>query len=171
LIVLQTLYRGTKHTFQSLKLLRYLAHTFASLFSYCGDNFSEDERIEAIAVVESYKFCFDKKIQNAISEQRKQMKERRRRSINGQSGVNGVAGVNGVITTDAHHDMEEAAESENVVIRVVDGETLADVIGVLITGARICLMNFEDTDDVSIEFGKYVTVLCSSNPSFVLIYS
>ncbi|KAI8589557.1 hypothetical protein BDZ88DRAFT_417935 [Geranomyces variabilis] len=58
--LIQSLYRGTKHTFHSMRLLRYMAHTFVSLISLFGDNMPDDEKTEAEAAMESYVFYWDK---------------------------------------------------------------------------------------------------------------
>ncbi|KAI8914884.1 hypothetical protein DFJ77DRAFT_38624 [Powellomyces hirtus] len=60
--LIQSLYRGTKHTFHSMRMLRYMAHTFVSLISLFGDNMPEDEKTEAEAVMESYVFYWDKQL-------------------------------------------------------------------------------------------------------------
>lgn len=40
----QIVYRGTRHTFHSMRLLRYLSHVFASLLAIFGDNVCTDEK-------------------------------------------------------------------------------------------------------------------------------
>ncbi|KAJ3412757.1 hypothetical protein HDV05_000278 [Chytridiales sp. JEL 0842] len=136
---LETLYRGTKHTFQSLKLLRYLGHTFTSMLALCGDNYSEDERVEAIAVIDAYKFSFDKKINAAVLQKKKKLQESRKAALPPSPRSESAQGVDVVDDDDFDHAL--------IAIGGVHGETLADAVGVLISGARICLMSFEKTED------------------------
>jgi hypothetical protein len=52
--LLEHLYRGTKHTFQSLPILRYISNAFYVLSCLAPDNLCDSEMIEALASFESY---------------------------------------------------------------------------------------------------------------------
>ncbi|TPX66550.1 hypothetical protein SpCBS45565_g04360 [Spizellomyces sp. 'palustris'] len=69
--LIEHLYRGTKYTFHSMRLLRYLAHTFTSLTSFFGDNMTADEKIEAEATIESYAFFWNKHLKLKVDLERK----------------------------------------------------------------------------------------------------
>lgn len=58
--LIEDLYRATKHSFNSLRALRYLIHTFTSLISFFGDNMPADEKTEAELIIDSYVFLWDK---------------------------------------------------------------------------------------------------------------
>jgi hypothetical protein len=58
--LLEVLYRGTKHAFHSLELLRYISHTFFSLINLNGDNICDTEKMEAEAAIEAYLFHWEK---------------------------------------------------------------------------------------------------------------
>ncbi|TPX54668.1 hypothetical protein SeMB42_g00145 [Synchytrium endobioticum] len=87
--LIETLYRGTKHTFQSMRLLRYLSHAFASLVHAFGDNMSRDEKREAAAAVEAYLFIFNTRHHSAVDLERKRREDAilfLRRSTLGRGG-------------------------------------------------------------------------------------
>ena len=81
--LLETLYRGTKHTFQSLRLLRFISHTFVSLLLTSADNMNRDERTEAECAVATYLFYWEKKSSMLIDSERKKHSDNRD-SIYGQ---------------------------------------------------------------------------------------
>ncbi|KAI8820096.1 uncharacterized protein EV422DRAFT_620499 [Fimicolochytrium jonesii] len=69
--LIESLYRGTKHTFQSMRVLRYMSHTFTSLVNLFGDNMPADEKIEGEAALESYVFYWDKQYKASLKQHRK----------------------------------------------------------------------------------------------------
>ncbi|KAJ3009815.1 Tetratricopeptide repeat protein 7B [Thoreauomyces humboldtii] len=69
--LIQSLYRGTKHTFHSMRMLRYMTHTFVSLISQFGDNMPDDEKTEAEAAMESYVFYWDKQYKARLEQDKK----------------------------------------------------------------------------------------------------
>ncbi|KAJ3333224.1 hypothetical protein HDU76_010382 [Blyttiomyces sp. JEL0837] len=146
--LIETLYRGTKHTFQSLKMLRYLSHSFCSLIHLLGDNACREERIEAAAAVEAYVYRFDKAIDLLITAERKKRREARRASaarvaihVSDPDSVN-VDKVNGNGGVDGEVGEEDEYEHEIIPIKDVAGEGIADAVGVLISGARLLLHDF-----------------------------
>nr|KAJ3417064.1 hypothetical protein HK105_001104 [Polyrhizophydium stewartii] len=73
--LLETLYRGTKHTFQSLRILRYIAHTFLSLLVLQADEMPTDERKEAECAVAAYVFYWEKKSTMMLEQERKHLED------------------------------------------------------------------------------------------------
>ncbi|KAI8893149.1 hypothetical protein BC833DRAFT_609421 [Globomyces pollinis-pini] len=58
--LLEVLYRGTTHSFHSLRILRYIFHTFFSLIHHFGDNIGRDEKREAKCILATYVFHWEK---------------------------------------------------------------------------------------------------------------
>ncbi|KAI9099514.1 hypothetical protein DFS34DRAFT_617824 [Phlyctochytrium arcticum] len=73
--LLKHLYRGTKHTFHNMRLFRYLCHTLTRLMLLNHDNMSLGERIEAEAVMESYKFFWIKHFDSKLASEKKKKAE------------------------------------------------------------------------------------------------
>ncbi|KAI8922682.1 hypothetical protein BC831DRAFT_66731 [Entophlyctis helioformis] len=73
--LIETLYRATKHTFQSMRILRYIAHSFLGLLLMHGDNIGPDERKEAECAVSTYVFYWDKKSSLVLDAKRKEMED------------------------------------------------------------------------------------------------
>lgn len=96
--------KGTKHTFHSLRLLRYIAHTFASLLKVFGDNICHEEKIESESIVASYVFLWEKHFSQIFDQTQKTrieqvfVEQKRKNSlINGGPPIN----TQGDLTTDA----------------------------------------------------------------------
>ncbi|KAI9004136.1 hypothetical protein BC832DRAFT_592829 [Gaertneriomyces semiglobifer] len=185
--LIETLYRGTRHTFHSMRLLRYLSHAFNSLISIFGDNMPVEEKAEAEATVDSYVFFWEKHLRVKIDLERKARievgLERRSQAsmfqlgdssllpaakINGTSSngdVNAaeqcqVPHTNGAVdgphaeldgseqnagVTESKEDLDE--EIGVISVGEVDGEHVADAVGVLIVGTSMCLANNEGDDE------------------------
>ncbi|KAJ3207565.1 hypothetical protein HDU67_007380, partial [Dinochytrium kinnereticum] len=122
---IETLYRGTKHTFQSLKLLRYLGHTFLSFLLHARDSVSTSERKEALSVVKSYAYLFEKRLGETLELERKKMHELRSKSKH----------VGNVTDT-----AEDSDYSFNMPPCLIDGESIGDAIGVLIAGSKTAML-------------------------------
>lgn len=73
--LIETLYRGTKHTFHSTRLLRYLSHAFVGLVEFYSDCMCEQEKIEAEAAIDAYIFFYEKHLKVAIDLERKKRLE------------------------------------------------------------------------------------------------
>ncbi|EGF82374.1 hypothetical protein BATDEDRAFT_22819 [Batrachochytrium dendrobatidis JAM81] len=71
--LIETLYRATKHTFHSLKIIRYISHTFLFILTMHGDAVCRDERKEAQYVVSTYLFYWEKKSSLILEIERKRM--------------------------------------------------------------------------------------------------
>ncbi|TPX36376.1 hypothetical protein SmJEL517_g01456 [Synchytrium microbalum] len=200
--LIETLYRGTKHTFQSLRLFRYLSHTFSSLLHAFGDNMSRDEKREAQAAVESYLFIFNTRHGAAIDLERKRREDAmlviRRASTIGRGSERKSAeekrksmerrmmaatlevGTEAVSTERVARSVESLKVCNGhsspsltglpagsastlpdpdapIVVETVDGETIADVLGVLISGMRILLSTVEGDEKElkkAVEYGR-----------------
>jgi hypothetical protein len=208
--LLEILYRGTKHTFLSLRLLRYICQTFFSLVSISRDSLCLDEKKEGRLVVATYVNHWEKKftllLDARIKEKREQAantvkiespyqshrlsgqisqipgssallyeKEResyansnlqnRRNTVSNSNDKNqeSLVGdnlknnhVSEKVLTKAQNTVPEDAvfeapetplktnlDGDTVIIQEVEGETVEDVVGVLITGVRMILKQHE----------------------------
>eukprot|EP00842_Homolaphlyctis_polyrhiza_P006060 jgi/Hompol1/6455/HPOL_002272-RA len=73
--LIEALYRGTKHTFHSLRLLRYLSHAFLGVLLINGDNSGLDERTEAECTVSTYLFYWEKMSAMVLDAQKKRIED------------------------------------------------------------------------------------------------
>ncbi|KAJ3380191.1 hypothetical protein HDU92_006140 [Lobulomyces angularis] len=137
--LIEACYRGTKHTFLSLQVLRHLSHTFASLIKIFGDNMCEQEKIEAENIVASYVFLWEKQFLEEFELTQKHkieakfLEQKRRRSSLDASKLPPIS----------DSDIEVLTEDTNAEIFQVGKELVFDAIGVYLTGARILVMNVE----------------------------
>ncbi|KAJ3018766.1 UNVERIFIED_CONTAM: hypothetical protein HDU68_010991 [Siphonaria sp. JEL0065] len=69
--VVEIMYRGTKHTFQNLKILRHLSHAFVSLLGHLCDSASDLEVDEAFLAVQAYVDLYMKRRNEAIADAKK----------------------------------------------------------------------------------------------------
>ncbi|KAJ3187273.1 hypothetical protein HK101_009382 [Irineochytrium annulatum] len=142
--LIETVYRGTRHTFQSLKLLRYLSHAFLSLLLRSKDSISSVEKGEALLVIGSYVDRFEKRLAEAEELVRKRAASRRVSSVSATGGKPAVAvtpvGVDGTRVTE---ELQMEGQGPGVVVGDVEGETMADAIAVCVTGTRLCILNPE----------------------------
>ncbi|KAI9341202.1 hypothetical protein BDR26DRAFT_918529 [Obelidium mucronatum] len=107
--VVEIMYRGTKHTFQNLKILRHLAHAFVSLLGHLCDSASDLEVQEAFLALRAYVDLYAKRRSESIADHKKH-------------------------GTDFRGNVE--------------GETLADAVGVLLSGVRLSLVWFRGDDEL-----------------------
>ncbi|KAJ3306677.1 hypothetical protein HDV03_004307 [Kappamyces sp. JEL0829] len=201
--ILEILYRGTTHSFHSLRLMRYICHSFFSLISISPDNVCQDEIIEARKAVKSYMFHWENKFTLLLDEKKKDQmavlsKKTKRMSISQPYASHRLSGM---ITQAADHSVasfalggvrEEDESNDNaasaggpvlingmlppippvspfgrmttrdeeddipfVVVGDVDGETVEDVIGVLITGMRLILLSCEGNVERLLKAANY----------------
>ncbi|KAJ1336280.1 hypothetical protein BSLG_007424 [Batrachochytrium salamandrivorans] len=75
--LIETLYRGTKHTFHSLRILRYISHSFLSILIAHSDNVCNDERKEAQHAVSTYLFYWEKKSSLILEIERKKLEDQK----------------------------------------------------------------------------------------------
>ncbi|KAJ3108666.1 hypothetical protein HDU97_000522 [Phlyctochytrium planicorne] len=126
--LIETLYRGTKRTFQSLKLLRYLSHTFLSFLLNARDSISNAERMEALSCVSSYAYSFEKRLNETLELSRKKLSALHSKHTD----------------VDAHDEYIDYAE---IPTTDINGESISDAIGVLMTGSKIAILcAFGDVD-------------------------
>ncbi|KAJ3296469.1 hypothetical protein HK104_001562 [Borealophlyctis nickersoniae] len=159
--LIETIYRGTRHTFHSMRLLRYLAHVFASLLTVFGDNMSSNEKTEAEATVETYLFFWDKHLTTTIELERKRRKEEILANADAPTTLQRIA-PNGTFEQPRSPSPEEApmkefaklalavrraASTPDIAVAEVEGEMVADAVGVLIAGVRICLCTVEGDEE------------------------
>jgi hypothetical protein len=162
--VLEILYRGTFHSFHSLSIMRNICHVFYSLISLAQYNVSVDEIYESRKAVECYMIDWETKFTLVLDQKKKDAEERkatqmRRRSktthtyeshrLSGQ--ITQFFDVNAAEQMAKVEERGEESETEPkprlsieqaervVVVDDVDGETIADSVGVLITGMRLLL--------------------------------
>ncbi|KAJ3398148.1 hypothetical protein CcCBS67573_g08892 [Chytriomyces confervae] len=69
--VIEIMYRATKHTFQNLKMLRYLAHAFSSLLGHLCDSASDAEVSEALLAFKAYNELYTKRRNEAVQDAKK----------------------------------------------------------------------------------------------------
>ncbi|KAJ3078784.1 hypothetical protein HK102_004244 [Quaeritorhiza haematococci] len=157
--LIQTLYRGTRHTFHSLRLLRYLSHTFCSLIALSGDTMCRNDKAEGLKVVESYVKLYEKHLKEAVDAEVKRRKEQRiveerRMSRSGTTPVAAGAPPPAQPLSGGGED-----EARTIAIEDVQGERVADAVGVLIAGVRMLLMTVEGEEEkVCIIFPAFLFV-------------
>ncbi|KAJ3232780.1 hypothetical protein HDU81_002738 [Chytriomyces hyalinus] len=69
--VIEIMYRATKHTFQNLKVLRYLAHSFSSLLGHLCDSASDAEVSEALLAFKAYHELYTKRRNESVQDAKK----------------------------------------------------------------------------------------------------
>ncbi|KAI8849203.1 hypothetical protein BC829DRAFT_489554 [Chytridium lagenaria] len=151
--LIEVLYRGTKHTYQSLRLLRYLAHTFLSFILNARDSVSTTERKEALSVVRSYSYRFEKRLNETLELERKKLADR------GHGAIGNV--------TDAAGDYEDAFAIPPCLI---DDENMADAVGVLITGSKIamlCAYGDIDTLQDSVRYAELAVTIIRNHGTWI----
>ncbi|RKP03124.1 hypothetical protein CXG81DRAFT_17288 [Caulochytrium protostelioides] len=74
--LIEITYRGTSHSFQSLKMLRYIAHTFRALMDLNADGVDPHERTEALLAVRTYSFFFQKHLKIQVEQEAKRLRDR-----------------------------------------------------------------------------------------------
>ena len=116
--LIETFYRGTKHTFHSLKLLRFISHLYLSIHTLV-ENIGSSERQEAESCIDSYLFLWEKAYVKQAD--------------------NAAKDLRNVASEHVHYDTED---SKNTNISVIQGESMACLVGVLITGMRLKLISF-----------------------------
>ncbi|KAJ3115541.1 hypothetical protein HK100_001312 [Physocladia obscura] len=108
--VVEAMYRATLHSFQNIKMIRHLCHSFASLIGHLCDSASESEVSEALLAFKKYFNLYEKRRQEAVAD-----------------------------ATHHHKEFDGKIENENV----------ADAVGVLISGARLCLTWFNSENGLN----------------------
>ncbi|KAI8806098.1 hypothetical protein BJ742DRAFT_369292 [Cladochytrium replicatum] len=127
--LIEALYRGTKHTYQSMKLLRYIAHTFTILVSFYGDNLTSDEKREGLAAADLYIFHWDKFLTAHVEQVRKRREDEKLSKLRDGSVNGSVHGVN-----------VKAEEEPPIIVDRIEGETVADAVGIMLTAMRVSML-------------------------------
>lgn len=103
----------------------------------------------------AYTFLLDKKLTEAIELKQKRRREAEFLEQKKRKSQLSIDGSNSSSTNTILDDCEPSSlgagagvEEPKVVIRSVDGESISDVIGVLISGVRILLMIVEGEEDL-----------------------
>ena len=195
------MYRGTNHVFHSLRILRYISHTFFSLLSISPDNICKEEIKEAKKAVEAYIFHWEKHFTLLLDSKKKEKifkMSKTHNRVSTSSRPFQSHRMSGSITQypelatftmalespleESEDELEEyvdltkkktlahtpsimksprvsfigheEASTPVVIIEEVDGESVADVVGVLITGMRLLLFTYEGNVQV-VYFGFY----------------
>ena len=157
--LLEILYRGTKHTFLSLKLLRYIANTFYSLSSISRDSLCLDEKKEAGLAVASYVFDWEKKFTMLLDTKMKELRDAKAGTLSTAMSYSShrMSGqISQIPTMNPHvYDREtdsplrdkkfgsEEMLSQIIMISKVESEGVEDVVGVLVTGIKMILKQHE----------------------------
>ncbi|KAI9338097.1 hypothetical protein DFJ73DRAFT_950298 [Zopfochytrium polystomum] len=149
---------------ESMTLLRYLAHTFASLLHTLGDVASDDERTEGFAAIQAYHAAFEKNLRTALIAEEKRRRDQAVATPAPASGnliTNGVgpASPSAGSAAPSVAPSEEPSREDEVMIAVVDGETLADAVGVLLAGASLCV-RFAEGDLAVLQRAISYTTFC-----------
>ncbi|KAI9206104.1 uncharacterized protein BJ171DRAFT_498690 [Polychytrium aggregatum] len=152
--LLEILYQGAKHTFESLRILRYIVHAFASLIVNFPDVIPKHEYEEAEWAVAAYLELYNRKLDDAIQAGQKahrdEVVEQRRLSQMSAHGAGrpGPDPVHSAPTSGNDASQPSAAHGhmhsrDSLVVRIpcLENEGIVDTIGVLISGVRIILSN------------------------------
>ena len=164
--LLEILYRGTKHTFLSLKLLRYIANTFFSLSLLSRDSLCLDEKKEAGLIVASYVFHWEKKFTMILDTKMKEIRDSKRDdsvvsriSFNSHRMSGQISQLPNMNARVYEKDIDSPQRENNngeqkllstIAIRKVESETVEDVVGVLVTGIKLILKQHEGRVDLVI---------------------
>ena len=162
--ILEILYRGTKHTFLSLKLLRYIANTFFSLSSISRDSLCLDEKKEAGLAVASYVFHWEKKFTMILDTKMKEIRDSKHGALDSPMRYSShrMSGQISQIPYMTPHIYDKETDSplkekkfgseehlsQTITIKKVESESVEDVVGVLVTGIKLILKQHEGNLDM-----------------------
>ena len=167
--ILEILYRGTFHSFHSLSIMRNICHSFYSLISLAKYNVSLDEIYESRKAVECYMFDWETKFTLLLDQKKRDYGEkkasqtrRRSKTMNNSYTSHRLSGqltqIFDVNATEQMSKVEEKSEDSGqepqprlsieqaeqiLVVDDVAGESIADSVGILITGMRLLLLIHE----------------------------
>ncbi|KAI8910279.1 hypothetical protein EDD86DRAFT_204972 [Gorgonomyces haynaldii] len=148
--LIEVLYGGTKHTFQSLRLLRYISHTFLTLIHINYDNMPHVERLEAASAAERYVYMWEKEYERLVDEKCKFLMDQ-------PTNTPATTKARFADTEDVRQSKEDIIASRQslndqkrkeeltatVVIPSVQRETIADFASVIVTAIRIMMTVFK----------------------------
>lgn len=132
--LLEILYRGTRHTFHSLAILRWISHTFTYMIVNFGDTLSKEDKKEAMSVISQYIEQFNKIFANLKTTERKKQEELEAMVTTPYSKKR-----ESIMSQDAWGSPTDDSPLSSLVIKNVEGESLTDMIGVVIAGVRVAL--------------------------------
>jgi len=132
--LLEILYRGTRHTYQSLAILRWIAHTFTYMVVNFGDNLSREDKIEAMSSILKYIEYFEKIFETLKTNERKKQEE-----LESMVVTPSLKKRASIMSQDAWGSPTTDTPISSLVINNVEGESLTDMIGVVIACVRVAL--------------------------------
>ena len=156
--LIRSLYRGTRHTFHNLRLLRYLVHAHVRLLCDTDGPVCRDEMDEGVSAVEAYLFLHSKLLNKLIEREVKRREDvftfRKRRltsigtppGVTPQSGSFSFAAASNLPSPALSElqmlDQEQKNIDKDIFVNVVGSETILDFIGIILAGIRIVLLLF-----------------------------
>jgi len=132
--LLEILYRGTRHTYQSLAILRWIAHTFTYMVVNFGDNLSREDKIEAMSSILKYIEYFEKIFETLKTNERKKQEE-----LEAMVVTPSLKKRASIMSQDAWGSPTTDSPISSLVINNVEGESLTDMVGVVIACVRVAL--------------------------------
>ncbi|ORX41844.1 TPR-like protein [Piromyces finnis] len=132
--LLEILYRGTRHTYQSLAILRWIVHTFTYMVVNFGDNLSREDKREAMASIVKYIEYFEK-----IFETLKITEKKKQEELESMVVTPSIKKRNSIMSQDAWGSPTTDSPISSLVIKNVEGESLTDMVGVVIACVRVAL--------------------------------
>jgi len=132
--LLEILYRGTRHTYQSLAILRWIAHTFTYMVVNFGDNLSREDKREAMASILKYIEYFEKIFETLKTTERKKQEE-----LESMVVTPSLKKRASIMSQDAWGSPTTEGPISSLVIKNVEGESLTDMVGIVIACVRVAL--------------------------------
>jgi len=132
--LLEILYRGTRHTYQSLAILRWIAHTFTYMIVNFGDNLSREDKREAMSSIIKYLEYFEKIFETLKTTERKKQEE-----LEAMVVTPSLKKRASIMSQDAWGSPTTDSPISSLVINNVEGESLNDMVGVVIACVRVAL--------------------------------
>jgi len=132
--LLEILYRATRHTYQSLAVLRWIAHTFTYMVVNFGDNLSREDKREAMASILKYIEYFEKIFETLKTTERKKQEE-----LESMVVTPSLKKRASIMSQDAWGSPTTDTPISSLVIKNVEGESLTDMVGVVIACVRVAL--------------------------------
>lgn len=136
--LIHVLYKLSLHSFQQLRLFRYLSHAFCLLVVAYGSFQHSCEKVEALLAVEAYINLYKTRLDREVSRELKRRQDFQERRNSSDTGSIGVAPTANAHIGRTFGRQKSATESPSVEIFVVEGETVLDCIGVCIAGMSLC---------------------------------
>lgn len=132
--LLEILYRGTRHTYQSLAILRWIAHTFTYMVVNFGDNLSREDKREAMASTLKYIEYFEKIFETLKTTERKKQEE-----LEAMVVTPSLKKRNSIMSQEAWGSPTTDSPISSLVIKNVEGESITDMVGIVIACVRVAL--------------------------------